>query len=352
MNEEPLAQRFGVYLFDLDGVLYAGSKPIPGAPEQLARLRETGAAIGYVTNNAARTPSEVAEKLSTLDIPATPSQVVTSAQAAAAMLAAEFPAGTRILVIGGAGLTQAVSERGLTPVYQADDGPEAVVQGFHPDLGWRALAEGAYAVAGGARWIATNTDRTLPTDHGFAPGNGALVETIVIATDRRPSIAGKPERPVFDEALARLGTVRSAELAVPARTICSAEPDAGDAGRTALVIGDRLDTDIAGARNAGLSSLLVLTGVTGLRDLVDAPRQHRPSYVACDLAGLFRPYRAPRPDGEGVRCGGWLAELDDRRIRVTGAGPPDEAVRALVGLAWRHADPKTLDFDLVADAGQ
>lgn len=329
-GDTPLAQRYSAVLFDLDGVLYAGSRPIPGAPRAVSKLHAAGSTLGFVTNNAARTPVEVAGKLTELGIPATPGQVVTSAQAAARLLADTLPGGSKVLVVGGAGLIEAVTGRGLRPVFAVADEPAAVVQGFHPDLGWRDLAEGAYAVTRGAVWVASNTDRTLPTDEGFAPGNGALVEAIRMATGRSPRVAGKPERPVFDEALGRVGSA----------------PEA------ALVIGDRLDTDIAGARNAGLDSLLVLSGVTRVHDLLIAPVGHRPDYIASDLSAIFEPYRAPAADGGRIRCGDWLVDVSGDRVRLDGGGPVDEAIRALAAYAWWHADPNALDFGAVDIARQ
>lgn len=274
-----LFESFDTMLFDLDGVVYAGSKALPGAAESIGRLKQDGRRIAYVTNNASRSPASIADQLVGLGVDAMPDEIVTSAQAGAGLLARDLPAGSKVLVVGGAGLITALEERGLVPVSDARSGAVAVVQGFHPSVGWALLAEGAYALANDLPWVATNVDRTIPTDYGMAPGNGTLVEVLKLATGREPVVAGKPERPLFEEAMARTGAA------------------------AALVIGDRLDTDIEGANNSGLPSLLVLTGVSTIRDLLLAPEAQRPTYVSSNLQGLFEalvplPSVAPSPTAE------------------------------------------------------
>jgi HAD superfamily hydrolase (TIGR01450 family) len=247
---------------------------VRGAPEALAQARRQGTRLAFVTNNAARPPEVVARHLSELGIEAEPADVVTSAQAAATMLASELPAGARVLAVGGEGLRQALTAKGLTPVASADDGPVAVAQGFAPETSWTMLLEACVAVHAGLPWIATNTDLTIPTPRGTAPGNGALVEVVRTATGGTPRVAGKPFRPLMDESCVRTNAQR------------------------ALVVGDRLDTDIAGAHAAGLPSLLVLTGVSGAPELLRAEPELRPTYLAADLFGLHRPHAAPRRDGD------------------------------------------------------
>jgi glycerol 3-phosphatase-2 len=161
----------------------------------------------------------------------------------------------------------------------------------------------------------------LPTDSGLAPGNGTLVEVIRLATGREPVVAGKPARPIFDETLARL--------------------HGSDASARSLVIGDRLDTDIEGANNAGLPSLLVLTGVTTIAELLRAPVHQRPTYISSDLHGLYEPHPEPVADGGRYRCGAWTAEVVDGEARLTAAGDGDagkpardDGVRALALACW------------------
>ena len=315
----PLVERHDVALLDLDGVLYIGPDAVPGAPEAVAAATRAGLRPAYVTNNAARTPATVAAHLTELGIPAAETDVVTSAQAVATLVAGRVPAGSPVLVVGGEGLRAALTERGLRPTDTAD-GAAAVVQGFSPDVSWALLAEGAYAVSAGVPWFASNLDATIPTPRGIAPGNGALVQVIAGATGRRPdAVAGKPETPLHEEAVRRTGA------------------------RDPVVVGDRLDTDIEGAGRAGVPSLLVLTGVAGPVDLVLAVAALRPTYVSSGLAdGLLEPHPGvDRQDGGWV-CGGWQVRRGpDGALEVSGAGTPLDGLRALSVAAWAGEPPST-----------
>ena len=323
----PLVDRHDSALLDLDGVLYAGPAAVPGAVDAVARAREAGLRVAFVTNNASRTPQTVAAHLRDLGIAAEPGDVVTSAQAAAALVAADVPPGSAVLVVGGEGLDAAVVELGLRPVRTAADGPVAVVQGFGPDVGWRLLAEGTYAVRAGLPWTASNLDTTVPTAQGLAPGNGTLVSVIAQATGRAPVVAGKPETPLYLEAVRRIGA------------------------ECPIVVGDRLDTDIEGANRAGFASLLVLTGVTTAADLVLAAPALRPTYVARDLwAGLTEPH--PPADRTGPtsawHCGGWDCTVVAGAGELTGNGTGIDGLRAVCAAVWdRDADADT-DVDAAA----
>jgi len=313
---EPLVARYDAALLDLDGVLYIGPHAVAGAAEAVAALREAGTRVAFVTNNASRTPEAVATQLTMLGIAAEAGDVVTSAQAAAGLVALAVAPGSAVLVVGGDGLDAAIRERGLRPVRSAADHPVAVVQGFSPDVGWRLLAEGTYAVRAGLPWVASNLDVTVPTERGLAPGNGALVRVIVLATGRHPVVAGKPESALHLEAVHRT------------------------AARCPLVVGDRLDTDIEGANRVGVASLLVLTGVTTPVDLVLAEPRSRPTYVAEDLrTGVVRPHPPVRrrPDGQW-RCGGWECAVSAGRVTLTGAGEPLDGLRALSVACWSVAE--------------
>lgn len=311
-TEVPLAHRHDTALLDLDGVLYVGPDAVPGAPEAVALAVAAGMRLAFVTNNAARTPQTVAAHLTDLGIPAEPGDVVTSAQAAATLVAAQVAPGSRVLVVGGEGLDAALLERGLRPVRTAAESPAAVVQGFSPQVGWSLLAEGTYAVRAGLPWIASNLDSTVPTPQGLAPGNGALVEVIAGATGRRPVAAGKPETPLHDEAVRRTGS------------------------RDPLVVGDRLDTDIEGAGRAGVASLLVLTGVATPADLVLADQRQRPTYVSRDLrTGLLEAHPPVRQNESGAwTCGGWVCAATADAIELTGAGEGIDGLRALCVARW------------------
>jgi HAD superfamily hydrolase (TIGR01450 family) len=249
---EPLDVVYDVALLDLDGVVYIGGAAIPGAAQALRKADAAGMRLAYVTNNAFRTPAAVAALLTSLGVPAAAEDVVTSAQAAARLLAERLPAGAPVLVIGGSGLRMALRERGLRPVSTAADKPLAVVQGYAPGVDYSMLAEGGLAVAAGALFVASNGDLTIPGRRGIAPGNGSLIQVVATATGVRPLVAGKPEPPLHHESVLRTKA------------------------RHPLVVGDRLDTDIEGAHRVGADSLLVLTGVTDPAGAVLAPPSHLP----------------------------------------------------------------------------
>ena len=187
MTDAPLLAGFDSVLSDLDGVVYAGPHAIPGAVESLSRLGDAGVGLGYVTNNASRTPAQVAAHLRELGAPAEDHQVVSSSQAAAVLLAELLAPGSHVLVTGSAALAHEIELVGLVPVHDAAGKPVAVVEGFNPEIGWKHLAEASYVVAGGALWVATNTDMSIPQARGIAPGNGTLVAAVAAATKRRSS---------------------------------------------------------------------------------------------------------------------------------------------------------------------
>ncbi|MGK5628344.1 HAD-IIA family hydrolase [Streptomyces sp. URMC 123] len=312
-SERPLSEAYDTALLDLDGVVYAGGAAIAHAVESLGRARGGGMHLAYVTNNASRTPESVAEHLTRLGVPAEPGEVITSAQAVARLISDQLPAGARVLAVGGEGLRVALRERGLEPVESLDEEPAAVVQGYDPGIGWTQLAEASYAVARGLPWFASNTDLTIPTARGTAPGNGALVEVVRIATGARPQVAGKPLPPMHRETILRTGAERP------------------------LVVGDRLDTDIEGAHAGGVDSLLVLTGVTDPARLLAARPEHRPTYVDADLRGLLTGQPEVGAAGEGYACGGWTASARDGALALDGEGEPMDGLRALCAVAWTAA---------------
>ncbi|MTD16620.1 HAD-IIA family hydrolase [Nakamurella sp. YIM 132087] len=261
---KPLVDEFDVLLLDLDGTVYLGGQVIPHVPESLAEAARRGARPMFVTNNASRSPADVAGTLTGMGVPAAAADVLTSPEVAAAMLAATHPAGSAVLVVGAQALADAVSHVGLVPVRLATDAPVAVVQGHSPDTGWRDLAEACIALRDpSVDWVASNTDTTLPTDRGLLPGNGSMVAALVAATGRTPRVAGKPNRPLLDEGVRRAGASRP------------------------LVVGDRLDTDLEAAVTAGMPGLMVLTGVSGPADLLAAVPAQRPTHLAFDLRGLL-----------------------------------------------------------------
>src|SRR5882724_3016584 len=253
-SADPLATVYDAALLDLDGVVYVGGRAVPGAAEALGKASAGGMRLAFVTNNASRSPSAIAAQLTSLGVPATAADVVTSAQAAARLLAERLPAGAPVLVVGAIGLRIALRQRGLRPVSTAAERPLAVAQGYTPDLSYGLLAEAALAIRAGAWYVATNADATLPTPRGPQPGNGSLVQVLVHATGQEPVVAGKPEPPLHAESVQRVGATRP------------------------LVVGDRLDTDIEGAVRGGADSLLVLTGVSRPADAIRAEPRRRPTY--------------------------------------------------------------------------
>lgn len=317
-----LVQTFDLSMLDLDGVVYRGDAPVPGAAQALAAVRDTGHRCAFVTNNAARSAHDVAAKLTRLGVPAAESDVVTSAQAAARLLADLLPAGSTVAVLGSDALADCVAAVGLVPVALPSGAarpgeagcPDAMVSGFGPSVPWRDVIRAAVLVRDGVPWVASNTDLTFPTDYGIAPGHGELVRMIRDYSGVTPRVAGKPEPPLLHETTRRTGASRP------------------------LMVGDRLDTDILGAHRAGVPSLLVLTGVTGLEELVAAAPQYRPTYLAPTLHGLLDTMRAPEVlGGSKVRHGRWLAEVRAGRLEVgsTPDGGQEDGSRDRAGDWWR-----------------
>lgn len=260
MNDTSVELQHDVLLFDLDGVVYVGPHAVPGAVAAIAAAAARGVRCCFVTNNASRTPDEVAQHLRDLGVDATAQDVVTSSQAGAGLVA-DFVDSGAVLAVGGRGVSEALRERGFDPVSTFYSKTVAVMQGYGPDVGWRDLAEATYAIRSGLPWIATNLDMTFPTPRGLAPGNGALVGAVAAAVGRRPDgVAGKPEPALLLEAIRRTGALRP------------------------LMIGDRLDTDIAAGGRLGIDTLLVMTGVCDDRGLSEAQGDEVPTFASVDLA--------------------------------------------------------------------
>ena len=266
-----LLTEYAGVICDLDGVVYRGSKAIPGAIETLNAAVAAEVGVVFATNNAARPPTVVGDHLQQLGLGPEGWSVVTSSQAAARYLASRLEPESEVLAVGGPGVARALSEYGLRPIRVPElSGAvniQAVVQGAGQEVTWRDLAEVGYLAQAGIIWVATNLDATVPTSRGTAPGNGAFVAAVRTTTTATPHVTGKPGAALFDLARTSLGTA-------PAQTI---------------VVGDRLDTDIQGARTAGLDSLLVLGGACTLQDLAFAAAEQRPTYVAFGLVGLPEP---------------------------------------------------------------
>lgn len=317
-----LCERHDLVMLDLDGVVYVGGDAVPGAPEHLARIRERGVRCAFVTNNASRAPDVVAEHLRRLGVDARAEDVVTSAQAAARLLGRRLPSGASVAVLGAPALEHEVREAGLVPVAVQEDAAEALVTGYGPDVLWREVMRAAVRVREGLPWVASNTDLSIPTPYGTAPGHGVLVETLRRFAGHDPEVAGKPAPPLLEETIARTGAARP------------------------LMVGDRLDTDIAGGAAVQVPTLLVMTGVTGVAELVAAAPEERPTYLSADLGGLLAatpPLEGGAGEGTGHGEGapaesGWRARVVDGRLVVEGEGDPDAWWRAVAVAAWRHRD--------------
>ena len=295
-------------LVDLDGTVYRGGMAVPGVPSALDAVRAEGVAVRFVTNNASRAPGAVAAHLVGLGITAAPEEVSTSAQAGALVLADRLDPGAEVLVVGSPALADEVRAVGLVPTDKAGPRTAAVVQGLAQDIAYPLLAEATVAVRAGALWVACNVDKTIPTERGLLPGNGALVAAVREATDAEPVVAGKPAAPLMEASIAAAGATAP------------------------LVVGDRLDTDIEGAAAVGIPSLFVLSGVDTPASLLAAEPHRRPTHVARDVAGVFLP--------EAELAVGPKAAWSIDGGAVRGDGDPLDLLRALCAVAWSTGIPR------------
>ncbi|TWP34894.1 HAD-IIA family hydrolase [Leekyejoonella antrihumi] len=332
---DTLLSRYDALVCDLDGVVYRGQQEVPYAADSLNAARSAGAGIVFATNNASRTPADVSDHLVSLKVDTNPEEVLTSSMVGAQVLGEALAKGAKVLAIGGPGVAVALEAGGLSHVTPKEHAAGRVVagvlQGYGASVTAGDLAEAAYAIQAGAHWVATNTDRTLPTDRGVAPGNGTLVEAVQTTVDVKPEVVGKPGPLMYQLAATRLGS---------------------DAGRT-LGIGDRIETDIAGAHAAHMDALHVLTGVHRLADLVAAPNDLRPRFVARDLRALDEPYDEPVDEGgghwraDGVR-GALVGEEESARVELVSDAQPGEGdvemaqIRIALRVLWQAVDTRQL----------
>jgi len=313
-----LIDRYDAAFFDLDGVIYLGPLAVDGATSALAALQERGTTVMFVTNNAARAAQVVIDQLNRLGFHADDHNVLTSAQVAVAQMARELPVGAKVLVSGSASLAELVAEAGLEPVQTAAENPVAVVQGYDPAMTWPRLDEAALAIQAGATWYATNDDASRPTERGLVPGAGGAIAVIALTVGGEPIIFGKPFRPMLDEAIRRTGASRP------------------------IFVGDRIDTDIVGAANAGIESLMVFTGAHGKADLLATMPTERPTHIGVNVGALLEPAREVEFTGTSARCRGQEAVVGHGVIDLTSV-PQDltgqlDALWAVVQLAWRYTD--------------
>ena len=289
--------RYDTVLCDLDGVVYEGSNVIAHAAETINTLAALGVPVGYVTNNSSRRPETISEQLLTFGISTSPENIISSAKTGVEILAKLIPAGSKVLVVGGEGLRARVTEAGFEIVPNSDAGPIGVIQGFDPSVAWTDLAEASYAIANGAKWVATNQDWTIPREKGIAPGNGTLVSAVHTAVGQLPIFAGKPEPAIYNTAVEHFGA------------------------KQALFIGDRIDTDIRGANRAGIDSVLVMTGISARKEALGAKPEDRPGYIIDTLAELLFGYEQPKKTKRGFSCNGAEVELLGNRVMITHGDP-------------------------------
>jgi glycerol-1-phosphatase len=315
--------QFETLLLDLDGVIYAGANAIEDAVESIAKIQALAIPVGYVTNNSSRKPETIADQLRGFGLELNADQVISSAQAGVELLSTMIPEGARVLVVGGEGLRSRVVDAGYELVASSEENPAAVIQGFAPEVGWKDLAEASYAIQGGAKWVATNQDWTIPRERGLAPGNGTLVSAVHTAVGQLPIVAGKPERAIFETAMREFGAT------------------------SAIYVGDRLDTDVVGANKAGLGSGLVLTGVTTRKELLGARPDSRPAFILGTLKDLLSPYRAPTKTKRGFKLGDAEVEILGEKVVVSFGDPNSlDALKAACLAIWECGTPiHMLDVD-------
>lgn len=306
---------YDALLADLDGVIYTENEPIPHATNTINKLKIP---IAYLTNNASRSPQQIATHLKNIGINQ-PKNIITSVQAAIKILQQHVKPNTKILTIGSEYLKQQITQANFTPINQHNEKPQAIIQGFDPNINWKDLAQIAYATQNNnIPWVATNSDLTIPQKNGLAPGNGSLIATITNTTHKTPLIAGKPKPTLFHIANQQLQT------------------------NNPLMVGDRLDTDILGANNANIHTALVLTGVNTAWDALTAPNKQQPTYLIENLQQLTQNYPKIVKKNNKHYCENSWAQITNHKL-TTNFNPQQpyklNLARAICAAWW--ATPKT-----------
>ena len=274
-----IISNIGGLIIDMDAVLWHGNQPLPGLAEFFATLRELQLPFVLATNNASLTQQQYIDKLASMDVPVAPAEILTSSMTTARYLKENLPQSQRrVYVIGEAGLTEPLQKQGftLTDLYQVNqpekditnEGADIVVSGLDRKLTWDKLATATLNIRAGAAFYATNADTTLPTELGEVMGNGGVLAGLTAATGQTPTVIGKPEPILYQQAFEILGTDQ----------------------HNTIAIGDRLNTDILGAVNAGMRSLMVLTGVSSEADLADI--DYAPDWILSDIRAITETLKA------------------------------------------------------------
>lgn len=344
-SERFLSESFNLALLDLDGVVYRGGNAVANASDAIANAQKRGMFIEYTTNNSSRFPTVVAKQLESFGLKVEPWQIITSSVVAARMVARHVDRGAKVLVLGAEHLLQEVKKVGLEPVLSCEDSPQAVIQGWYPQMTWLEMAEVSFAIEHGAKYFVTNRDLTIPRELGIAPGCGSMIQAVINATGVEPiASAGKPESAMYDEArLLVAANANSNDLTSRQDSCDYTEKDECDnpviSISNSLAVGDRLDTDIEAGTRGGYKSLLVLTGVTNPKMLMLAPDYLRPSFVSADLRGLNESHEAPkRIDENTFVCANARARLVDNHLIEVSDSSDCNALRAACALTWSLKD--------------
>ena len=309
-----LQDTYDTLLLDLDGTVWEGGDAIEHAVEA---INAAGVPAVYITNNASRSAAEVAQMLRAIGLQAQDNDVLTSAQAALGLAEEHLSPGDPVLVLGAPSFRDLVANAGYRVVDSADENPKVVLHGHNPETGWHQLSEAALSIARGAVYLASNLDTTLPMQRGLMVGNGSMVAAVTSATGVTPRAAGKPEPAMFLQAASALGAKRP------------------------LAVGDRIDTDIAGAVAAGIPALHVLTGVSGPLALIEAPKELRPTFIAEDMRALAQDAEQLKPSAQG----GFGARVDGRDIILSHGNEGAtsiQALRTVLEVAWMMDTPPEL----------
>ncbi|MDO5025837.1 MAG: HAD-IIA family hydrolase [Trueperella sp.] len=318
---QPLSTSYDCFLTDLDGVCYRGAEPIEFAAEGLAQARKNGVTVLFLTNNSSRPPAKVAAQLTALGIPAKETEVINSAQTGVALLLEHINPGDPVLALGGPGVQEALAAAKVKVVNSAADRPVAVLQGLSENITWAELSEAVLAINAGAIHVATNLDATLPKERGLMIGNGSLVAAVANATGVTPLSSGKPKPDMYSLAATRAHAQKP------------------------LAIGDRLDTDIAGANQGGFDAIHLLTGVNSARDVMYAAPELRPAFVGIDMLDVNLP--APKVTmtaDQKWQCAQATAWVAAENLYVAGVAITEQTqltlaqYRAAIAAVWHAID--------------
>lgn len=312
---------YDAILLDLDGVIYRGKEPIPGATHALQTWHNTGTPYAFITNNAARDVEEIAQTIASFDIHCTPQHVRTSAQAAAEKLAHDIDTNSAVLVLGSEFLRSCVASHGFSVItpdnrdWLTQNTPAAVVQGFGPSTTWTDISWAITAVRNGAQYRPTNPDKAIPTGRGIMPGNGTFVDIVATFSGATPVYAGKPEPTMLTQTIDAMG---------------ASNP---------LMVGDQLETDIEAAVAAGIDSALTLTGVTSIDAALRAPQHQRPTRIVSGLPDLLEELPVAEVGPTEARCGSASVRVEAGVVARDG----DPLLAANAALAYMHAHNTGLD---------